>query len=948
MEQTVPWTFPLIGISAERRGSRPATSKQMASGLIGADGNHESGVRPSPGFKSVTTLDYGYYDDAGLALDGGLNAGGTINGAEWITFRVDDSNYATGAIYRVVNHAGDKAAYRLKVRIGTDSTWETCYSLGNHSGLITPEAYAGEQFHVEVFGRFVYVFREGLRPFMFYITKSGASYTLNVVENTGPGNAPSLVNPTLNSAACKYAAGGGLTTNQDITDVLTTLAVPSDVDGYARIVYFGFSALERVASATYPAGHNNPHLRVRNDVGQTANSISGPSQIGLWATPPQPDPTFTEVAYYVNGLPLTYLFPAYGGYHNDRVGWGFVPGANQPNTPRAVDDSSNIFAYRLYDSRTGRVGPLSNRLTSSQDGFAYSAVTETQVSDAYGLQSVITPVVFPMFQIIYNKSKYDSVRIYRGVSTNQIVTADDILYLEADIKLSDYHIDSQPGDPDWGNAAYFFVSSNEVLVTQDSYNGDDNYLSQMPYAGTAIAYEGIFLFGAMGAIDDSIGGLGKAMWSELTEVSPELVPASNRYPLMLPDEEVIRFARLGPNVAGFSRTMPYLFRREIDYLKAQPMHMGFGLPGPRCICEVGSDVYFLTDNGLHKLTASGDLTDISVINNIIQSDWASDLDKVEMAYDTPTSAIFILNPVQERLAVLWLRTGRLTEMYDCPFTHCRTGDISFNLTTGRKQRRAVFFQAIQNGATSYSWKVFCYDYSRSKERPTLLDVEGRVIVQIAVPYWGTGGVINTIDLLGSNMEGATCYVLTGPSAGQSFKVKYKSGVRQLTIVDNPDLTLDFQDTISISPVFVEWAGASLGLQDMNGVSYSQYNFHKTRHVDSITAAFTTVVWSEASYANASLARYMGGAYIGDSEVASDVRYPSNNDTSDVRSIQEGVSPNAVALSNPNDPNDSVRTGIQGSAVFPLVRTFISGLDYTMLEVQVKGSLRDEDALRRRS
>jgi len=941
------WRYNLTNVTATRRASRTATPAGMAARLIGVDGNRDGGLRPSTGFKSVVDLTYGFGTDAELLSTNGLNKGGRMTAWEPITFSVGDAKYAYGFLYQVLNDTETKAIWRLKIRVGDSLTWLNDADMGKVQGLTAPEDWDGEQAQVAMVGRFVYVFRSSKRPFVFYLDEpTPGNYTLVVTETTGPGPVPELINPAKNSASALITVGGGRTANQDVTEVVPAMTAPAgDLDASARVVYFGFSGLHQVSSdgVTYVS---NPALQIRNLPSPTITdqALNGPSDLGLWAVPPQPDPTFLDVDWWVNGVRSGYSYPAPPSANHEREDWGWNKGARASNTPMGFTHTSFVWAYRLFDSTTGRLSQLSTRLESGSDGYGDSGVIEEVNTELGSKNSNIIPITFPMIQIIYDSTRYDTMLLYRG-RTAQGLTADEtILSLEASVTLADYLIDTQPAAP-WKVAAYFPVLSDEELNVQETFQGDDVYLEQMPYAGSVIPYEGALLMGAFGQLDDTIGGLGKVMWSSLLEISPELVPPSNRYTLEMPDEEINRFHKLGPNVLALSRQNPYLFRREITHMKAQIMHGGYGIPGHRASCQVGSSVFYITEHGLQKVNSQGQLTDLGVINEVIQLDWAPDLDVVEMAYDTPSSVVFLLNPNAEEAVALWVRADRMTEFVDMTFIHVKEGDVPYSVgTLTRLQKRAVFVQYIRTNATDYKWRVFVYDYNRTKGTVTTLQPSGNLILTLAQPYLAGTTTFDAVESVPLNAEGAVLYVLDGPYVGWKLTVNYRVSANRLDVQPKM-VSLPSGTKFSVSPMYFEWVGSALGLENEEGFEYGQNGeFHAVRHVDSLVASFTSVTYSGVDDTEA---RYEGTVYLGNATMPADKRFPEDNRRAQVQSVMNGASVNAAAFSDPLDTDAEGRTGVQGNAVHPGVRIFVSDLDFQLLSVRVTGTIRDEDTMRRR-
>ncbi len=949
------WFYQMNGITSNRRTARTGVSPQFASRLVGIDGNFEGGLRPSTGFKQVLQLEYGYGTDEQLNTTGGLNAGGEMTENFPLFFRIGAEKYAWGCVYQVLSADKTKAVYRLKFRIGGESSYRTDYSLGFTKGLLdAPEDYNGEQFHVLAWGRFVYVFRSTKRPFVFYIDEpTPGTFSLIVETETGPGGQLKLFNQDKNSASAKITAGGGLTGGEDVDDILPTMTIPTDADASATVLYWGFSGAKQVSND----GINfftNPFIQTRNKHSGGGSypdsNLKGPSDTTLWATPPQTDPSFTKALLYTNGVLVTPVYSSPSEYED--VAWNL--GARAEKEPMGYIATNGklevVWAYRLFDSRTGRVSPLSQRLRSSPDGFGEAAIAINTTNENGEIVTQAFSVSFPMFRMVYDKSRYDTLLLYRARPQTGLNDDELVLSLEATVTMADYLTDSQPGDTAWGEMAYFPMLSEKELSQQQTFLGDDTALEQMPYAGSAIGYEGTMLLGKMGPLEDSLGGLGKFMWSDLLSLSPELVPASNRYILQLPDEEINRFLTLGSNVLGLSKNTLYLTRREINYLKAQGMHEGYGCPGTRAACTVGSSVYYITEQGLHKIGQDGSLDSISVMDDIINNQWSADLSSVRMAFDAAASTVFVLNPEAEEMTALWINKGRMSEFVDCNFLTCMEGHIPMDMTddNSRLQRRAVFTKYIQRmTAGEYRWALYVYDYNRSKTDVVFMDPTGPHVLTLSADWDGTTALF-VDESLGDRLDGCYIYVLDGLHAGRKIKLlnKINSGSVNATIVGDP-MTVTAGTKLGLSPTYFEWTGSLLGLNSSAGFQFGgTFDFHRTRFVDSINAVFSDVTWT-SSDGTEYLKRYQAAIYSGNSVTAKDERFPQTINRDDVKSVEEGVSTYSASFSSPSDGEQDGRTGVQGNALFPAIRIFTPDLDFRLLAVGVRGSIRDEDAMRSR-
>lgn len=946
-ELRTEWPYPLLGASGSRKAPRTATPPNMAFRVVGVDGNDEGGLKPSTGFRQVVDLDYGYGDEDALTLDGGYLAGGEMTAFFPVTFRISDTKYAHGFVYEVVNRTLNKAVYRLKFKIGGEATWRTCYSMGFGKGLLGGSAdYADEQFHVQVFGRFVYCFRSSKQPFVFYVDEPTlGTYNLIVRESTGGGVAPLMTNPTLNSvSAITTADTVARPANMDLDAVLTDMTAPAVAEAEARVIYFGFSNIQKVTDGG-AVDHNSPFLLVRNpplSTGVTDLPINGPSDIGLWATPPQPDPTFQDFLPFINNVPATPVYPTpatYGEYNGAMWSDGVRPddqpyGFLKTGTPF-------VWAYRLYDSRTGLYSPLSNRMSSTDDGYGASAFFVRNSGTTTSWQGV----TFPMVQIIYNNTKYDTMLLYRGRNQAALTLDDIVLSLERAITLADFHIDTQPVDTAWSVAAYFPTLSEPELSQQEVYDGLDTFSTEMPHAGSALFYEATMLMGKMGEIDDEVGGLGKFVWSSLSDVSVELVSPSSRYVLQTPDEEIERFLRLGPNAVGLSRLSQYFIRREYDYLKAMPLHIGFGVVNARAAAEVGSNVYFMSQTGLQVLTPDGGLSDVGAIDNLVQNEWVDDLSDVEMAYDAAAGVLFVLNPNKDSMACLWLRKGRLTEFEDIPFEHVTEGDALG--MDNRLHRQAIFVHQETIGTPAYRWRVYVYDYSKSKSGFTLLQpAAGDRVFTNAVPLLpGTTSIVIDSGTFPLDIGGCYLYWLDGADAGARVKIVRRVSGTQVETEALP-VGIGKGGYLGLSPVLVEWVGPQVGMKSADGFMFSGMDFHAAKHVDGVVGVFSNV--SIGSGVPTTLARYQGFVYVGDAEDEADKKFPEGTAREAVRSIEDGPSRYNVAFGNPTTESTGGRYGVHGWALHPGVRIFVPDIDYRLLSVKAFGNIRDDDAIRSRS
>ena len=172
------------GVTEDKRTSRVAVGKGLASELIGVDGQWEGGLRPFSGFIQVTTLDY--------ALDP-TNHDGSSKLLDFfpVNFKAGTDDYCYGFVFRVrrkqtVSGNENKADIYLKFWNSADAAWQTI--------KIHNQCPVQGQMDVTVDGRFIFVCIENVAPTIFYMYReaTGLDYTSTI---PGPGKRPTLLSP---------------------------------------------------------------------------------------------------------------------------------------------------------------------------------------------------------------------------------------------------------------------------------------------------------------------------------------------------------------------------------------------------------------------------------------------------------------------------------------------------------------------------------------------------------------------------------------------------------------------------------------------------------------------------------------------------------------------------------------------------------------------------------
>ena len=977
------WTLPLKQTTQNKRAKRTGVPFRASHELIGFDGSLEGGLRPFQGFKSVVDLIYGF----GLAA----HAGGDIRAFFPFECNVENTGFAYGFVYRVEGVGGNagRVQYRIVFRIDGDDVWRfDALTSGFRDGVVVSffdtgimptEDFNDEPMDLVTVGRFNYVFRKGFDPFMFYFTcenervesSSGAAgsgtdscapqeFKLNVFTDLGPGTQPNWQQGSPHTCQVSehtphtvLSSGGEFVTHPDMVEVITEMAVPTIV-AEARVLFFGFSALEFV-DATSGVGQQdttNPRLKVRNPHVDTTHALdkSHPlslltelvdeNNVQLWAVPPYTDPEYTTSVLIGVYNPSNFVEGSIRGYPSaDMVGM--------------------IWAYRLWDSRTGRFSSLSPSKVIEPDFFG--VVPDVLIGDTGATLKL--PATFPMFQIIYDSAKYDTLLLFRGTPAGDLDPDQTVLSLETQALLATYDIDNFPaGAGTYKVAGYFPTLSNDALALQPKFDESLTFLENMPKAGAAMHFEGSMLVSNFGINDVEDAGLSLVRWSSLYQISVELFDPVAKYQLLTPTDDVTRFVRAGPNVWGLSKLSHYLFRKETTYMKVFPMHAGYGIVGPRAATMVGSVIYIVTEFGVKTIKPAGELSDISVANSIVVNEWAGKLDNVEMAFDAQMGLIVMLNPDLEETWLAWLNTSMTTSLHDTFFRHVTEGlvprDPALGVgATNPLELRAIFVSQVEvetNGLITNKWRTWVVDKGRENVGTRLLGHTGTSSrFSSTIESSSSSGVNPTVltpDFVATRemeLEGAYVYLMDGANEGAKARIRYvvTSILGEGTI---GDLVLDSSladqpgDRIGISPVYCRWVGHQLGLQsgeDIQQFSFGNDDDFRVRQPEELGCHFVDVAGAAATDEVNKDARFKGLIYRGNELTPLGEGFPQSisGKTDAERKFLSIVDGPSMVYAGFGDD-----FGVLGAATFPSVEVVCPDLDFTLLSVRVNGKITADD------
>jgi hypothetical protein len=957
-ETTNPnWMHSLVGRSADKRFARPAAT-QADWEHIGVDYMLPGGLRPSTGFRHVRTL-------TGGAAEGLLSSNQYVDGFFPVTFRVTASETATGFVYRVKTNGNGERVWLEFRRNGTGYTWSAVIDL---FGLLD---IAGEM-DVRVVGKYVWVFREGAEPVFFYYDET-ATDDIARVTDTGAGPPPVLVADDRN-IICNEIDDARID-NGDLFGVTT--GIRSKVTSTASLALDGppddNSAAVKLWLFEWNADGINYTWPVRGPGEIYLNHTTGPTTLTDRYLLKIGGETVTSLnAYTFNPEPWADdATPSHPDYERHRWYNGYA-GVRASSVSGGQGFDTVSFIVQFFDSRTGRKSNFSEAITRPLRSFSY----ESQLVGTAPADSVVgardaagVAVVFPMLEILYDETKWDTLLVYRTVRNNNTFKLDNL------ITLADYETAIQTYDADdddvretalpspWKRAAYFYELQDGALVGVQSLADYQIADEEMPTAGAAIFHEGTMLFGNTASLNTENGTVGMVQWSDPYALSVEQVSPENRYYLQLPTDEVERFELLGPNVGGFSRQGIYLFRKETTFIKGYPLHVGYGAVHPRAVCAVGSIVYFCTAFGIKTIDASGAISNISVADYVVMEEWKGTHSKVRMAYDATASVIFVLrgnfgeatfpqmttSTPRGRMVCLWLNSGKMSEFYDTNFSHAIEGDIweDFDSPTSSLRRRACFLQEarLENGVRE--WRVYVWDYSRAKTKTTLLDSPSTSGAFRASTNFPAGGAIPSNELpapmtTGERMEGMTVYVLTGVRAGSSARILYrKAADGRLRVLDTESLNgVVAGDILTVNPMYFRWTGPQLGMQGDEGAFFGGDDYFRQRRVDTIACAFSEV---SGTTIPANLAtdytRFFGLIWRGGATTPEERATAYTTGDGILINVTEGPNIIPVAFGTRTDGSSK---GIRGASLHPSVEMFLPSVDFRLLGVRTTGTIESKN------
>jgi len=911
----VKWNYLLLSPTEDKSTSRSGVDPRFSYELAGIDGNCQSGLRPSSGFKNVYELDFLPATDHDLTSK--------VLDFYPIQFSIGSNGYAYGFVYRVLRSVSSGA---ILADIFVDywnsrtASWTT--------GEIVAQAVDPETPWSRVaWGRFVYLLIKGRGSALFYVNPD-TDALVKIGDDPagsfpGPGKQPLLKSPEVAVPLSTF--------DETPTD---------DRPAAGQIV---LCSVLPSASGMFPGpcgGYNEETV-----------SESGSSGGACDCT----NLTDDDVREIENG-DYTFAYQLVDSETGRKSALSVIAQAREADFTELVDEGSDSGSEDDVYEPAPKYAVLELIYDSEKydQAFVYRSV---KVQDAGG---TFTAAVLLLDRIV-DLSCLQTNRNGAGLDFDPELTsfrhAAYWYYLEdKQLPFQDAYIEKSLFDEQMPKGGAAIMYENTLLVSNVG----------SPLVSTDDGNRP----------GDTLRGLGEIRWSSLADSQPELFAPSSRYVPSVPSVDLLRFQPAGSNIMGFSIGRQFFLRKDSTAIRVVEVHQGFGIVGPHAASTIGSTIWFVTPKGVKTVDASTQLDDIRALNHLIMDEWSpSSLKEVTVAFDSAPSSLFIYNRDEGKAAVVWFNTAKISEFHDLPFRQVQQGVWPVDTTdpSSELEERALWLQDyprddVEAAPTGWKPRIFLLDHRREKvitglsadagePRLTLLDVEGDARYAVHTAFFaGTTLRLATsvTSAPGDGLEGAYLYVIsteTTSLAGARAQIKrvVGSGVGytdiELQADDAFDLTADgglaVGDRVAISPVVVKWTGAPVASQNEDGTPFQGQDFFRVKHLDSVGLSFADVQGPPADDATTD-AKFVAKAYSADEATPAAIAVVRSKSTGiEARSITLGSSIVYASFGTAGAGRTSTanRLGVDGQVLAPSVEIMCPDLDFRLMAASVTGSVR---------
>ena len=624
------------------------------------------------------------------------------------------------------------------------------------------------------------------------------------------------------------------------------------------------------------------------------------------------------------------------------------------STAPELDEGAYTLAVQFEDSLSGRKSQLSTNVD-----FTFTGADRQLFVDG-----------------IFNKSRFDTLNIYRSVKTQNAagVYTGGILQLDAKVSLSSYEVSdlplrsgSLPSGPSIGYFRYAYQLKDASLVMQDVFLDRPRYFQTMPKGGAGAILDGSMLVGNISESATDLTGTGETRWSSSTEESPELFTEKGQYKPSNVGDAVTCFKRTGQVMTGFTRNGIYFFNKDNGFIRTTPGHQGFGIVGPYAAASVGPVTYFMNYRGLKAVFTDGKLDDVQAIDDLVSEEWysgttgAQELSKVSMAFDPATLCLYILNPTRQTAVQMWFSTGVVSELQDMSFGKVTNG--WWEDTDGQLVPRALFVlnAPYPDAVTNTSFRPGVFMPSRTYGDKSYLETgsNGVYMFDSACVHANQTDSLRTASASFSNYD-VTCtqqsytgtaitdaagivnpFVTTAAEAARMigswvYNATLKGAGRRARIVDST--TAQFVvDAVSydpgylvVDPIYMRWVGAPLRMTQDGSEEFV------VKQPTSMGATFSDV--NTAAFKPSPIRIWTALLYRANDSTALFEDSPRDTAGSLVTvSVVDGDTPSWAAFG---------KHSMRGQWFSPGVEIYLSNVRYRLIGVQVKGRMLATDRTRR--
>lgn len=900
------WEYSLLEITQDKHAARPGTPIGMAFQLTGADGSLEGGLRPFPGFKQVHEIDWEKLNLTLTAVgDPAYYHTSASKIVDLIPFNtiVGDDGYAYGFVYRIKKgpFSGPLCCDIFVDYYNSKLGYWSLANLVREKVPLPPEldSVNGRRMSVSTFGRYGYVFVQGMEPYAF-TTDRDTPWAFSLVSDTGPGLMPELIEPLkAGDLGSIVALDAGRDGNGQL---FLTQSSPDEVGMWGGTG--PTDEQDEDAVQLVPGDYAFAYQLVNSQNGRrSALSKIAPAREAAFYNPVT-DSVFKmyaalEITYNSTKYDQAYI---YRSVETDEAGGTYVSGilhleaiidladyltVNNPLTPSTVKQA--VYFYTLEDEELVYQETFLDRnvfdedmpkggtslwydttmlVSSIRDTTAVSSTEQNRKGDLYtGLGELRWSSTYDIMPELFSPFN----RYIPAITTNEIIglkrVGDNVIGWSVDRQ---YHIRKQGGELD-------VIEMHEGFGTLT--NKTSETVGSMAYF---LTWKGVKSVSGRGELQDvqSVNELIMNTWAaDLPVCSMAYDPTLSVLFMLNPEREAM--ALFWFNTAKVTELVDT----------------------PFTVCARGV--------------------------------WPEGFTWTNLTGGTPGSAnTGYARPLSERVF----------------FAEAPPGNSDADPVTGYKLRIHQVDYLRERTQTA--------GLSSGVARRTLLPFSGDSIWAVSATV-GTGSstisVTTTGKSLSADVAGCELYVIDAADKtliGKSCRIRYRPTSSSLSIRSGEiaemlggvlsTQTLVAGDTVGISPVYWEFQGHPAPGRDEATGRLTRMEAFQTRHFDSIGCSFTDVTNERSAQGTAS---FVGVCYRGSSTEPAAYALTLGNDDVLYGSLVEYEALMYGAFDSRSTDYDG-RFGVDGTILSPGVRMFFPDIDYRVISVLVTGELRASRRARR--